>query len=161
MNKIIVRLEGVLRQEGLPQQRSLCVLLQGEKLRDASRDPRFGARPPRPAGAPGADRGQRCRRLHPRGDAAGALLSEAPQVLRGVRLRLRSRPARSSAALPATRCWPSRTRLSALLALGLRNIRLGPTLPAFLSPSVVRLLVENFGLCGIGNVDDDVKAILA
>jgi hydroxylamine reductase len=51
--------------------------------------------------------------------------------------------------------------LLALLALGFRNIRLGPTLPAFLSPSVVRLLVENFGLCGIGNVDDDVKAILA
>ena len=51
--------------------------------------------------------------------------------------------------------------LLALLALGFRNIRLGPTLPAFLSPSVVRTLVERFGLCGIGNIEDDVKAILA
>lgn len=51
--------------------------------------------------------------------------------------------------------------LLALLALGFRNIRLGPTLPAFLSPSVVRVLVEKFGLCGIGNVEDDAKAILA
>lgn len=51
--------------------------------------------------------------------------------------------------------------LLALLALGFRNIRLGPTLPAFLSPSVVRALVERFGLCGIGNVEDDVKAILS
>ena len=50
--------------------------------------------------------------------------------------------------------------LLALLALGFRNIRLGPTLPAFLSPSVVRTLVERFGLCGIGNVEDDVRAIM-
>lgn len=42
--------------------------------------------------------------------------------------------------------------LLALLALGFRNIRLGPTLPAFLSPSVVRTLVERFGLCGIGEM---------
>ncbi|MBQ0032075.1 MAG: hypothetical protein KBT68_04655, partial [bacterium] len=47
-----------------------------------------------------------------------------------------------------------------LLALGFRNIRIGPTLPAFLSPSVVRTLVERFGLCGIGNVEDDVRAIM-
>ena len=50
--------------------------------------------------------------------------------------------------------------LLALLALGFRNIRLGPTLPAFLSPSVVKTLVERFGLCGIGNVEDDVRAIM-
>ena len=51
--------------------------------------------------------------------------------------------------------------LLALLSLGFRNIRLGPTLPAFLSPSVVRMLVERFGLCGIGSVEEDVKAIMA
>ena len=51
--------------------------------------------------------------------------------------------------------------LLVLLALGFRNIRLGPTLPAFLSPSVVRTLVKRFGLGGIGNVEDDVKSILA
>ena len=50
--------------------------------------------------------------------------------------------------------------LLALLALGFRNIRLGPTLPAFLSPSAVRALVEKFGLCGIGNVEDDLKSIM-
>ena len=42
-----------------------------------------------------------------------------------------------------------------------RNVRLGPTLPAFLSPPVVRVLVEKFGLCGIGRADDDVKSIMS
>ena len=45
--------------------------------------------------------------------------------------------------------------LLALLYLGVKNIHLGPTLPAFLSPNVARVLVENFGIAGIGTVDDD------
>ncbi len=48
--------------------------------------------------------------------------------------------------------------LLALLALGVKNIHLGPTLPAFLSPAVARVLVENFGIAGIGTVEDDIRA---
>ncbi len=47
--------------------------------------------------------------------------------------------------------------LLALLYLGVKNIHLGPTLPAFLSPNVVNVLVENFGIAGIGTVDEDLK----
>jgi len=47
--------------------------------------------------------------------------------------------------------------LLALLYLGVKNIHLGPTLPAFLSPNVAKVLVENFGIAGIGTVDDDIK----
>lgn len=47
--------------------------------------------------------------------------------------------------------------LLALLSLGVNNIHLGPTLPAFLSPNVVNLLVENFGISGIDTVDADIK----
>ena len=47
--------------------------------------------------------------------------------------------------------------LLALLHLGVKNIHLGPTLPAFLSPNVAKLLVENFGIAGIGTVDDDIR----
>ena len=47
--------------------------------------------------------------------------------------------------------------LLALLSLGVKNIHLGPTLPAFLSPNVVNLLVENFGISGIDTVDADIK----
>ena len=47
--------------------------------------------------------------------------------------------------------------LLALLSLGVKNIHLGPTLPAFLSPNVTKLLVEQFGIAGIGTVDDDLK----
>ncbi len=47
--------------------------------------------------------------------------------------------------------------LLALLYLGVRNIHLGPTLPAFLSPNVARVLVENFGIAGIGTVEEDMK----
>lgn len=50
--------------------------------------------------------------------------------------------------------------LLALLYLGVRNIHLGPTLPAFLSPNVARLLVETFGISGIGTVDDDIALFL-
>jgi hydroxylamine reductase len=51
--------------------------------------------------------------------------------------------------------------LLALLYLGVKHIRLGPTLPAFLSPNVAKVLVENFDIKPIGTVGDDVKAIVA
>lgn len=47
--------------------------------------------------------------------------------------------------------------LLALLYLGVKNIHLGPTLPAFLSPNVAKLLIENFGISGISTVDEDLK----
>ena len=47
--------------------------------------------------------------------------------------------------------------LLTLLYLGVKNIHLGPTLPAFLSPNVANVLVENFGISGIGTVEDDMK----
>lgn len=47
--------------------------------------------------------------------------------------------------------------LLSLLYLGVKNIHLGPTLPAFLSPNVLNVLVENFGISGIGSVEDDIK----
>ncbi len=50
--------------------------------------------------------------------------------------------------------------LLALLFLGVKNIHLGPTLPAFLSPNVVNVLVENFGISGITNVDEDIKTMI-
>ena len=50
--------------------------------------------------------------------------------------------------------------LLALLYLGFKNIHLGPTLPAFLSPGVAKVLVENFGIAGIGPVSDDVKLFM-
>ena len=46
--------------------------------------------------------------------------------------------------------------LLALLYLGVKNIHLGPTLPAFLSPNVAKLLVEQFGIAGIGTVEEDL-----
>ena len=50
--------------------------------------------------------------------------------------------------------------LLALLHLGVKNIHLGPTLPAFLSPNVAKVLVENFGIGGITNVADDIKTMI-
>ena len=47
--------------------------------------------------------------------------------------------------------------LLALLYLGVKNIHLGPTLPAFLSPNVAKVLVENFGIAGIDTVENDLK----
>jgi len=49
--------------------------------------------------------------------------------------------------------------LLALLALGIKNIHLGPTLPAFLSPNVVNVLVSAFGISGISTVEEDVKIL--
>lgn len=51
--------------------------------------------------------------------------------------------------------------LLALLYLGVKNIHLGPTLPAFLSPNVANVLIENFGIGGITNADDDIKMFMA
>ncbi|MDD2219661.1 MAG: hydroxylamine reductase, partial [Desulfoplanes sp.] len=51
--------------------------------------------------------------------------------------------------------------LLALLALGVKGIRLGPTLPAFLSPNVAKVLVENFNIKPIGDVAGDVAAMMA
>lgn len=50
--------------------------------------------------------------------------------------------------------------LLALLHLGVKNIHLGPTLPAFLSPNVAKVLVENFGIGGITTVEDDIKTMI-
>ena len=47
--------------------------------------------------------------------------------------------------------------LLALLYLGIKNIHIGPTLPAFVSPNVLNVLVENFGLGGITSVEEDLK----
>jgi hydroxylamine reductase len=50
--------------------------------------------------------------------------------------------------------------LLALLYLGVKNIHLGPTLPAFLSPNVAKVLVENFGIAGIGTVEEDIALFM-
>ena len=50
--------------------------------------------------------------------------------------------------------------LLALLYLGVENIHLGPTLPGFLSPNVAKVLVETFGIAGIGTVDEDIKLFM-
>jgi len=51
--------------------------------------------------------------------------------------------------------------LLALLYLGFKNIHLGPTLPGFLSPNVAKVLVDKFGIAGIGTVDDDIAMFMA
>ena len=50
--------------------------------------------------------------------------------------------------------------LLSLLYLGVKNIHLGPTLPAFLSPNVAKVLVENFGIGGISTVEEDIKMFM-
>ena len=50
--------------------------------------------------------------------------------------------------------------LLALLSLGFKNIHLGPTIPAFLSPAIVDVLVKTFGIAGIGGVEDDLKLLV-
>ena len=49
----------------------------------------------------------------------------------------------------------------ALLYLGVKNIHVGPTLPAFLSPNVAKVLVEQFGIATISTVEEDLKLFLA
>ncbi len=51
--------------------------------------------------------------------------------------------------------------LLALLHLGVKNIHLGPTLPAFLSPNVAKVLIENFGIGGISTPEEDIQAWIA
>jgi hydroxylamine reductase len=51
--------------------------------------------------------------------------------------------------------------LLALLYLGVKNIHLGPSLPAFLSPNVAKVLIEKFGIAGIGTVDEDIELFMA
>jgi hydroxylamine reductase len=51
--------------------------------------------------------------------------------------------------------------LLALLHLGVKGIRLGPTLPAFVSPTVLKVLVENFDIKLIGDVEADIEAMMA
>jgi hydroxylamine reductase len=51
--------------------------------------------------------------------------------------------------------------LLTLLHLGIKNIRLGPSLPAYVTPAVLNVLIENFNIMAIGNPQDDLKAILA
>ena len=50
--------------------------------------------------------------------------------------------------------------LLTLLHLGIKNVRLGPTLPAFLSPNVLRYLVENFGIAPITTPEEDLNQLL-
>jgi hydroxylamine reductase len=50
--------------------------------------------------------------------------------------------------------------LLALLSLGVKDIHLGPTLPAFLSPNVANVLVENFGIAPIGEVESDIEMFM-
>ena len=50
--------------------------------------------------------------------------------------------------------------LLALLSLGVKNIHLGPTLPAFLSPNVANVLINMFGISGITTVDEDLKVFM-
>ena len=52
------------------------------------------------------------------------------------------------------------TVLLALLYLGVKDIHLGPSLPAFLSPNVAKVLIDNFGIAGIGEVDDDIEMFM-
>ena len=50
--------------------------------------------------------------------------------------------------------------LLALLYLGVKNIHLGPTLPGFLSPNVANVLIEKFGIAGIGTADEDIELFM-
>ena len=50
--------------------------------------------------------------------------------------------------------------LLALLHLGVKNIHLGPTLPAFLSPNVANVLIHNFGIAGVGTIKDDIELFM-
>ena len=50
--------------------------------------------------------------------------------------------------------------LLTLLHLGIRNIRLGPSLPAFLSPNILNFLVENYGIGPVTTPEEDLKALL-
>ena len=51
--------------------------------------------------------------------------------------------------------------LLALLSLGVKNIHLGPTLPAFLSPNIRKVLIDNFGIATISTADEDITKFLS
>jgi len=51
--------------------------------------------------------------------------------------------------------------LLSLLSLGVKNIHLGPTLPGFLSPNEAKVLVEKFGIAGVGTVNDDIELFMS
>jgi hydroxylamine reductase len=51
-------------------------------------------------------------------------------------------------------------KLQDLLIYTLKGIALGPTLPGFISPNVAKVLIENFGIAGIGTVEDDIKLFM-
>ena len=71
------------------------------------------------------------------------MLSRQWGVLRGLRQRYIARS-----------CLPS------LLHLGIKNIRPGPTLPAFVSPNVLHVLVDNYGIAPITTPEEDIKTLL-
>lgn len=50
--------------------------------------------------------------------------------------------------------------LLTLLSMGVKNIRLGPSLPAYVSPNVLNLLVKEYGLKGLGNPEEDLKSMM-
>ena len=54
-----------------------------------------------------------------------------------------------------------RTESGDRIALGVKNIHLGPTLPAFLSPNVKNVLIEQFGIGGISTADEDIMKFLS
>ena len=54
-----------------------------------------------------------------------------------------------------------KTILLSLLHLGIKNIRLGPTLPAFVTPAALQILVDTFGIAPIGTVEEDMKALMS
>jgi hydroxylamine reductase len=59
-------------------------------------------------------------------------------------------------------CWYEQKAVCVLLTLlylGVKNIRLGPTLPAFVSPNVLNYLAEHFNIAPTGAAEDDLKAI--
>ena len=60
----------------------------------------------------------------------------------------------------AAYCLHPRVILLSLLYLGIRNIRLGPSLPAFVTPAVLQVLVDKFAIRPIGTAEEDLAAIL-
>ena len=79
------------------------------------------------------------------------------QMTRGQRLH----PEVSFSARSAKNFLTNNAIMLALLALGVKNIHLGPTLPAFLSPNVKNVLIEQFGIGGISTADEDIMKFLS
>ena len=100
-------------------------------------------------------------------DAFGGFIEGGdPQNVKHARRVLRPQPlwgpkVATALALGAWETAYGRIVLLALLYLGVKHIRLGPSLPAFVSPGVLNVLVENFDIKPIGSVEDDIAAIVA